>query len=222
MEYKDIVSSLSSLPNDDITWMNNKGKRFPIAFVHSGDEYKKEILKMIRHKYRCNECNHRMKYLCVLSNGIKPVFFKNHIDDEFHKELFKKSERLVQGTPIIGIHVFRNQGYFEKQEGMLGGFHHYYLQLQQASDISDSQAILFQKSAIRYIPSILPNIIFKLFPDATFNGILKTLEVLNKVKTIIEKSTYGYHILPSLEWMIRIANFCKTKKIVDVRHKFEH
>lgn len=223
MEYKDIVSSLAFVPNDDVVWMKNDlGKRFPIAFVHAGDCYKKQIVAMIRDKHRCNECNHRIKYMCVLSNGLKPIFFKNNIDDQFHCELYKKAKKIVEQTPIIGIHVFQNQGYFEKHEGMLGGFHHYYMQLQDQTDMPNQQAELFQKSAIRYIPSILPNIIVQLFPDTNFNGLLKTLEVLNKVKTIIEKSTYGYHLLPSIEWMIRITNFCKSKKIVDIREKFQH
>jgi hypothetical protein len=117
--------------------------------------------------------------------------------------------------------VFINKGYFEQHQGQSGGFHHYYLELTEESWVSEKQAKLFEKAANRYIPSILPNLISKLFPENGIDGLEKSFQVLNKVKEIIEKSTYGYHLLPSIEWMIRIYKFCKTKKIYDIKYRFQ-
>ena len=217
MDYDKIVDQLSLVENHRLVVMKNQDKKnFMIAFQHTGDIYRKDILQMIRTKYACQECGHRVKKLCVLSNGIEPLLFQKGSEDDFHLSLHQKSLELVKKTPICGIHVFRNKGIFENNQGQLGGFHHYFLQTTEESWVSEEQALLYEKASNRYVPSILPNLLSKLFPDNGKKCVEQSMEVLIKVKEIVGSSTYGYHLLPSIDWMIRICQFCGNKKMFNM------
>jgi hypothetical protein len=58
---------------------------------------------------------------------------------------------------LIGDHV---DGHKEK----LGGFSHYFMRIDQETEVLPSQAALYEKAFMRYLPSILPTMLNDMFP----------------------------------------------------------
>lgn len=215
-----IIADKTKHPLPQLTTV--EGKKITVALRHGGNT--DAFLDMIHQRHRCNTCISRSKRLGRLSIPDKkghpmPLFLvSSTLLDDSYAPLYQANEQLCT-TPIVGLSVLVGshvEGYLEK-EGMeiscSQPFRHYHICIPEdkRSEISSTEAKLLEKAFQRYCSSLLPQLLDTLLPKdgpgTPLEKITRLQESLRIVESALSEAVYGNHLAPSVQWLLRIADF---------------
>lgn len=199
------------------------GKRITMILKHQpADDYKTVIRQKIFDRHRCNTCSARMKYFTRYSNGEVPLFVHSLTDlcktcpldvdtKQFYIDLIKYGQKICK-MPILGMKILTGD-HVDGHKERLGGFSHYFMRIDQSTEVSPLQAALYEKAFMRYLPSILPTMLDNMFPKEkeTVQSRIEKINAMKKslgiVAACLPEVTYGHILEPSVKWMQRVVEF---------------
>lgn len=208
MTYEQIVARIADKTNYKfIALEDHDKKRLCAVLLHEGGNAVAEMMRRVDEDLRCQACKSRIKRLCRYSNGKKPLLFSpntNALSDSLSVDLRAMNARVFE-TPAVGIRILEGHtvdGFVEVE----GPFSHYYIGIpeDQRTMAGSASVALYNKAIRRYVPEILPRMIRTIIPDS--DAIDAMSASLERMRSCLDKATYGRMLLPSVEWLVRVVN----------------
>lgn len=129
------------------------------------------------------------------------------VSDDFYKEIYESCRQICK-TNVCGIKILTGD-YVIGYEEMAGGFSHYFIEIppDQRTEITPEKAVLYERAFKRYLPSIIPDLLEKMFPSDSTNRIEAMRKSLRIVEAALGEITYGFQVKPSVKWLQRVVDF---------------